>query len=189
MTKISLEEKQREERDLARAINTNNEKLSNLWGNLNGLRKTKEDYNSARDNCNLLAHKLYYMSVGHILLVGGAAVGLYLSGHPIAGNVVGELGILSTLAYPIVYQIKTKKERKTIKTIENAVLIEEDELTVSERLQIEECRLKNAIGRRWERSESLNNDLRAIRGKKVETNYERHESPVIGETISYTREK
>ena len=189
MTKISLEERQREETDLVRAINKNNERLSNLRGNLNGLRNMKESYNEAKEKCKDLAKKLYGAAIGHILLVLGATVGLYHFGHPVLGNVVLELGMLSTLAYPIAYQIKTKKERKTINDIKDAVLTEDDECTVSEKLQIEEGRLKNAIGRRLERSESLNNELRVIRGEKVEANYSRRESPVIGEAKSYIREK
>lgn len=189
MTKISFEEKQREEKDLVRAVNTNNERLSNLWGNLNRLGNMKESYNEAKEKCKDLAKKLYGAAIGHILLVLGATVGLYHFGHPVLGNVVLELGMLSTLAYPIAYQIKTKKERKTIKDIKDAVLTEDDELTVPERLQIEECKLRNAIGRRWERSERLNNELRIIRGEEVKTDYNRQESPVIGETRSYTRTK
>ncbi len=189
MKEISIEEKRREERDLVHAINQNNEKLSDLWGNLNGLRNMRETYNLAKEKCSLLANKMYFLASQHMILSGAATVFLYLGGHPIAGNVVLEFGLLSAIAYPVIYQLKTKQERKTIKDIENKVLNDDDEITASEKLKIEECRLKNAIGRRWERSESLNNDLRAIRGEKVETNYERHESPVIGETISYTRTK
>lgn len=141
------------ERNLVRAINENEQRLTDLRYMLDSTHSKRNQYLGCKYKCENLKNWLRAAASLGIVAFGAAAISVgIINGHPTAGNIIFCAGLLSLGSLPIIYTVKTKYERHIIKN------------TNYKRLSMDEYKLRNAVQRREERKDSLRRELNHARG-------------------------
>lgn len=165
-----------EKQDLINAINTNNEKLNELFANLEGVKAVRTKYSNAFEKCKKLKKKIKKINIAEAIVLGALGVTLAICVSLKAGIIVGVVLGTSIVASNIVYMIKTRKERKFIKS-QNPT-----------KLQVEQCKIENDITRRQNRGSSLQTELRKVNTILKNETKTHNETPVVGEERTLSRE-